>query len=413
MECPTFSKYSLLDFLFSVIGALTFLFDVGSDLWVAKEFYVHGDFFWFGVFIGFMLTSSVVVQMFSWFWLKYDLELENFESQTSVKNIMLFGCQKSFKLTCFLHVFQLGFFLRYISAIWQGFRVWWHGELGSEFAVYLTHDLSLLRLIETFCESTPQLTLMTYIMLRTNQARTVQYVSVIASATSVAWMVVDYHRSLRSFLPEKAKQSWYSSVVYFVWNLLLIAPRVATVALFASVLTHWVGLHVLLLWPALVLWAWLQKTDLMDSAAGEWLYRATVGVIWYYSWFNVAEGRTRGRSIIYHLFLATDSGILLVTWWIYRDSELTQSYAFTVIILIPLSYALGLLIKVFYYSCFHPKLWQPAAARREGEDIPDGQRAVRVTFIQTGDSPQGLNKRMARQAINFYTQGVRRVANES
>lgn len=63
---------------------------------------------------------------------------------------------------------------RHISAIRQGFRVWWRKEQGSEYAVYLTHDLSMLRLIETFCESAPQLTLMIYVMLRTNKARTVQ-----------------------------------------------------------------------------------------------------------------------------------------------------------------------------------------------------------------------------------------------
>lgn len=63
---------------------------------------------------------------------------------------------------------------RHISAIRQGFRVWWRKREGSEYAVYLTHDLSMLRLIETFCESAPQLTLMIYVMLCTNKARTVQ-----------------------------------------------------------------------------------------------------------------------------------------------------------------------------------------------------------------------------------------------
>lgn len=61
-----------------------------------------------------------------------------------------------------------------MSAIWQGFRVWRQGGAGSEYAVYMTHDLSMLRLIETFCESAPQLTLMMYIMLRSNHARMVQ-----------------------------------------------------------------------------------------------------------------------------------------------------------------------------------------------------------------------------------------------
>lgn len=64
--------------------------------------------------------------------------------------------------------------LRHISAIRQGFKVWWRKEEGSDYALYLTHDLTMLRLIETFCESAPQLTLMIYVMLRTNKARTVQ-----------------------------------------------------------------------------------------------------------------------------------------------------------------------------------------------------------------------------------------------
>ena len=92
-------------------------------------------------------------------------------------------------------------------------------------------------------------------------------------------MVVDYHRSLCSFLPDKAKQGWGSSMVYFLWNLLLIAPRVAAIALFASVLPSYIAAHFLLLWPVFVLWAWRQDTYFMDSAAGEWLYRATIGLI--------------------------------------------------------------------------------------------------------------------------------------
>lgn len=71
-------------------------------------------------------------------------------------------------LLCHLHI------RRHISAIRQGFRVWWRQQEGSEYAVYLTHDLSMLRLIETFSESAPQLTLMIHVMLCTNKARTVQ-----------------------------------------------------------------------------------------------------------------------------------------------------------------------------------------------------------------------------------------------
>ncbi|XP_051991271.1 XK-related protein 8-like [Xyrauchen texanus] len=124
-------------------------------------------------------------------------------------------------------------------AIWQGFCVWWQGGCGSEYAVYLTHVLSMLHLIETFCESAPQLTHMMYIMLHCNQG-----------------------------------------------------------------------------------------IDIMDSTVGEWLYRATMGPIWYFNWFNIAEGHIRSRSVIYHAFMITNSGILLVTWWFSQDVVMAQLFLF-------------------------------------------------------------------------------------
>lgn len=406
MECANISKYSWLDLAFTVIGVCTYLFDVGSDLWVAKEFYVHGEFIWFGVLVGFMLVSSVTVQLFSWFWLQYDRKLENFECQESAGNAVLFSGAKRVTFSLLLHVFQLGLFIRHISAICQGFRVWCHGGEGSEYAVYQTHDLSMLRLIETFCESAPQLTLMMYIMLRNNHARIVQCVSVVASTTSMAWMVVDYHQSLRSFLPDKDKQGCLSSVVYFFWNLFLIAPRVVAVALFASVLPCFIAVHFLLLWSVFVLWAWRQGTDFMDSPPGEWLYRATIGLIWYFSWFNVSEGHTRDRGFIYHIFMMADTSIFLTTWWMYRDVEATQSYAVNLIIAIPLCYILGLMIKVLYYCCFHPKLWRPPDLR-VAADASDGLEPFSIVKT-VGASFQSINNRMCKHAANFYVTNTSR-----
>lgn len=229
--------------------------------------------------------------------------------------------------------------------------------------------------------------------------------SIAASLTSIAWMVVDYHRSLRSFLPDKAKQSWGSSFMYFLWNLLLIAPRVAALALFASVLRGYIAAHFAMLWLVFVLWVWQQRTDFMDSMDGEWLYRATVGLIWYFSWFNVAEGRTRARSLIYHVFITSDGVILLLTWWLYRDPLQTESYDLPLIISLALTHLLGLLLKTFYYCCFHPKLWRPSVrGAKMADDHPDAQVSFRDFSIQDRTlSSQLLNKRMACHAANFYS----------
>lgn len=219
-------------------------------------------------------------------------------------------------------------------------------------------------------------------------------------------MVVDYHRSLRSFLIDKDKQGWGSSLIYFLWNLLLIAPRVAALALFSSVLPRYIAAHFLMLWLVFVLWAWQQRTDFMDSVGGEWLYRATVGLIWYFSWFNVAEGRTRGRSLIYHSFMTTDGAILLVTWWCYREPVQTEAYALALLIALPLTYLLGLLLKALYYCCFHPKLSKPSATEPGlPDDLPDAEVSFKDFSIQDGAPSSRLaNKRMAHHVTNFYTE---------
>lgn len=215
-------------------------------------------------------------------------------------------------------------------------------------------------------------------------------------------MVVDYHRSLRSFLPDKAKQGWGSSLIYFLWNLLLITPRIAALALFASVVGGYVAVHLLLLWVVFVTWAWLQRTQFMDSLGGEWLYRATVGIIWYFSWFNVAEGQTRGRSVIYHAFITTDGGILLGTWWWCRDPVQAEPYAPALLVTLLFSYLLGLLFKTVYYCCFHPTLRRPPA--RE-PDLPDADVTFTHFSIQDGvQSSHLVNRRMALHAAGFYSQ---------
>ncbi|XP_039595732.1 XK-related protein 8-like [Polypterus senegalus] len=349
MDLQKCCRYSLLDFLLTLFGIGAFLFDIGSDLWAAAEFYLVGDYYWFGTVLFLTFTSSLVVQLFSWFWFQYDSQLEDFSEVAAKEG--LFWRRGILRL---LHFFHLGFLFRYLTVMVQGFLVWWRERKESGHIVYLTHDLSMLRLFETFTESTPQLVLILYTIISRNKVEVFQYASITASFLSVAWMVLDYHRSLRSFLPEKNNLGCISSLIYFLWNLLLITSRIVAVAVFTSVLPPYVCLHFLLLWVSLLFWAGIQKTDFMDSPAGEWLYRAMVALILYFSWFNVAKGRTLGRSVIYHTFIAVDSGILLVTWWFYRDPTTTDAYVMPVIVMLPFLYLMGIMFKVLYYWKFHP-----------------------------------------------------------
>lgn len=216
-------------------------------------------------------------------------------------------------------------------------------------------------------------------------------VSICTSFVGISWALLDYHRALRTCLPFKPLLGLGASAIYFLWNLLLLWPRVLVVALFSALFPRYVALHFLGLWLVLLLWVWLQGTDFMPDPCSEWLYRATVATILYFSWFNVAEGHTRGRAAIHLGFLLSDSLLIVVTWathgaWL-PSGLLLQ-------VLLPVAGVcslLGLALRLVYYRWLHPSChWEP--------DRVDGTRGL--YSLEGRRLPQ--NRRMVQLAKNFF-----------
>lgn len=242
------------------------------------------------------------------------------------------------------------------------------------------------------------------------------------SASAIAFSMTMYHRSLRSFLPDKKRQNIISSMVYYLWNLFLLASRLVALALFASVLPCFIFTHFLCSWLVLFFFAWRSKTELMDSPGGEWLFRATVGLIWYFSWLNVADGKTRCRTLLYHGFILADIVLLCGLWWwkmlsmelpfFYISAPVATAVASCVIGV----YVVGLALKMLYYKFFHPNIAKEDLKGHEeetirveggvGEEERDGQIFLR-SYGLWDDFPARLteprcNKRMRQLAGNFY-----------
>ncbi|KAJ8373213.1 hypothetical protein AAFF_G00267050 [Aldrovandia affinis] len=395
-------SYPAVDFLMTLLGLGLFVLDVVLDLVLLASLCRIGEFYLLTVLAVLLLVSSVLVQVFSWLWYRYDTDRPRTSAEAWVERAGLLGL---------CHVLQLAVFLRYAALVETALRSFGDRRTDLDLegvSVYLTHDLNMLRLFETFFESAPQLLLMVLIIIRQQEAGLLTVAKAVGSAASISWTVLMYHRSLRSFLVDKTQQSYASSALYFLWNLLLIAPRVAALALLGSALPCLVPAHFLCLWLPLFLWAWLQRTDFMDSVGGEWLYRGAVALVWYFSWFSVAEGEP-GRSLIYHAFMAADGALLLAVWWTLRDDEPAVFLA-----AIPLSYILGLLLKALYYRHAHPSLARlqappPDATARliahendEVDSLP--QPPVSDRCIEAPPPPTVQpNKRMRRLATNFYS----------
>lgn len=170
----------------------------------------------------------------------------------------------------------------------------------------------------------------------------------------IAWGLLDYHQSLRSLLRDKDKLGFLSSVLYFVWNFLLICPRILSLALFTELFPRFIVFHFLGVWLVMFLWVSWQSTNFMERDTFEWTYRAVVAVILYFCWFNVAEGKTRHRSVIYHTFILMDNLILAVSW-IWDNTPLNMDSHLVHLLLGSLFfYILGILLRSIYYRFFHP-----------------------------------------------------------
>lgn len=249
---------------------------------------------------------------------------------------------------------------------------------------------------------------------------------------------------MRSFLKDKKKQKIISSLVYYLWNLFLLLSRLLALALFASVLPCFIFSHFLCSWLILFFFVWRCKTDFMESPFGEWLFRVTVGLIWYFNWLNVVEGRTLRRTLIYHLFILADISLLCTLWCcklisMERPFNIPDEHAIIAASCVVAVYILGLLLKMIYYKWFHPNVAKDELKENEDgsqgkvglgpmrmrgrieevqchvlphsdEDSTDGPVLKGFDFIEvtnrSGYSEPAVkrcNKRMRKLAENFYS----------
>ncbi|XP_051949359.1 XK-related protein 8-like [Xyrauchen texanus] len=396
---------TLFDYLLTLLGLFLYLLDVCLDIWTAVSFYQDGAYGYLAVLIFLLLGSSVLLQVFSWLW--YSDVLDKLE--TGVEK-----CVNRHRLIKPVHVLQLGVCFRYAGVVeistYSFLRQTDH--FSENVALSLNFDLQMLRLIETFSESAPQLTLMISIIAHRGNLELITGIKTLVSAAAIASSIVAYHRCMRAFLPEQRQLGWTSSFVYFLWNLLLIIPRVTALAFFFSVLPCYIIAHFLSVWMLLVLGAWSQKTDFMENQYWEWLYRAAVGLIWYFSWLNVAKERSKEKSIVYYVIMGLDTMVLLGLWcWMVVDQAGCLN-TFDPYIVIPVLlglYIFGIGLRMIYYRWLHPKCLESEIAEpHKPEDM--GREAACYMVEDTSPEPApptqpitGVHKRTRTMAVNFFS----------
>uniref|UniRef100_A0AAY5KXL7 XK-related protein n=1 Tax=Esox lucius TaxID=8010 RepID=A0AAY5KXL7_ESOLU len=376
------------------------LLDVVLDVYTVVSLYQEEAYVFMGLLVFILLGSSLLVNSFSLLWY-LDGRRES-KTESLVKNLDGRDTRKEnhLKNLCslkILHVFQLGVFLRISICGFCCEKLYTTDEVRS-----LKNDLCILRLIETFSESAPQLVLMLTIFIMREDLGPITSAFIYTSVTT-------YHRSMCSFAPDKAKQGWGFSVLYFLWNLLLIGSRVMAVALFASAFPRYIAAHFLCSWMVLFFFAWRCKTKFMNSDGKEWFDQATVGLIWYFNWFNMVPGKSRWRSIVYHTWMVLDIGILCGFWvWQIKKSspyfDIPLDPYFVLGVIMSLYFA-GLGLKVIFMYCHQQTKTDERLEGTTNEN--EVNSAFRCVGHEESFGPPEqvirVNKRMKILADNFYS----------
>ncbi|XP_028667497.2 XK-related protein 7 [Erpetoichthys calabaricus] len=389
----TEQRYSLLDCCWVLCALLVFFSDGATDLWLAVDYYLKRDYWWFGLTLVFVVVPSVVVQVLSFRWFVYDYSDHNARTAAaaaaaggdfnfSTKNsdprrgpggsmgaraVPATGSRSGAQSCCrvcmwcfqsIVHILQLGQVWRYLRTLYLGVQSRWRSEHDRRHfywrMMFESADINMLRLLETFLKSAPQLVLQLSIMIQRIEIEPLQGLSASASLVSLAWMIASYQKVLRDSRDDKMSMSYKAVIIQILWHLFTIGARTIAFALFASVFQLYFGIFIVTHWCIMTFWIIQGETDFCMSKWEEIIYNMVVGIIYIFCWFNVKEGRTRCRMFIYYFITLTENAALTVLWYLYRDKESTDFYALIILCVVVCSFALGMFFMFIYYCLLHP-----------------------------------------------------------
>jgi len=190
-----------------------------------------------------------------------------------------------------------------------------------------------------------------------------QIISCVTSLGSISWALAAYQRALRLSLPNKAKLNFWSIVFLFMWRVLMIGPRVLAFAVLASCTQY--GLFVLcaIHWVVMLLWILIQRTTFCSTKILEYCFNAVAAFICVFDFFNLLEGHTRIRYVIYYLIVYCENVAVVIVWYFYKSA--TAEWYFVIVILaIVVLFLVGIVVQIVYYLAFHPNNKPPYARKK-------------------------------------------------
>eukprot|EP00057_Strongylocentrotus_purpuratus_P011770 XP_011666244.1 PREDICTED: XK-related protein 4-like [Strongylocentrotus purpuratus] len=367
--CSDRERFSTLDAIFVLAGIALYIADIVTDLLVGVQYLRQGDILWSIMTFVFVFVPSLVLQFFSFRWFILDLDQNTKYNLRPLRKKLWAWCQWLAS-----HILQLGAIKRY----WSTFKF---GILSRRDSKYYKEmiserlDITMLRLLEAFMESAPQLVLQVYIMVYSEELFWLTAASAIVSLLSLAFSLGIYQKALRDFLPDKEKLSYSNVALIFVWRLFTITARVLAMALFASIYGWWVFVLAAAHWAVMTAWLIWQRTSYHTSKYDEIPFDAVIGIIHIFCFFNMKEGPTRCRAVIFYILIFIENTVMFGLWYREQDSR-EKMYGLPALVFVWGGFFVGIFFMSFYYRFYHPngkiQICLCKGEQRGGEDEVDG-----------------------------------------
>ncbi|XP_071496459.1 uncharacterized protein [Diadema antillarum] len=349
------STFNVFDGIFVLVSMGLLVADLITDSIVTCKYFVSGDITWGSLTLAFTVIPSVILQIFSIRWYLADDDMSTFK--------------------WIVHICQVGPLHRYINAFRTGLEARRTKDPADfERLFYQQSDVCMLRLFESFLESAPQVVLQLYIMVATNDENFWTGTSAMVSLFSLCWALGAYSRAHRKVRRDKKIVSWPGLVLQTVWRIGMISSRVAALVLFASVFKGYIFLVVALHWLGMMTWVHLQQTDFCSTWAEERLFNAVVSIIYIFCFFNLKEGRSRLRVLVFYTVLLVEDSALLAVWYNFRT--IGQWYVTVGFSVVFGGFAVGVVSMILYYRFLHPSKDTSFCGLSGEKDIPGSLEAI-------------------------------------
>ncbi|CAH6777284.1 XK-related protein 9 [Phodopus roborovskii] len=369
-------KYTKCNFAMSVVGIILYVTDLVADILLSVRYFHNGQYVFGVLTLSFVLCGTLIVQCFSYSWLKDDLK------KTGQENEHYF---------LLLHCFQGGVFTRYWFALRKGYHVVFkhskrtrnsmEGQTDPHKEVIdIVTDLSMLRLFETYLEGCPQLILQLYAFLERGQANLSQYVVIMVSCCAISWSTVDYQIALRKSLPDKnLLRGLCPKLTYLFYKLFTLLSWTLSIVLLLLVDVKAALFLLLFLWIIGFIWAFIKQTQFCNSFSMEFLYRVVVGVTLVFTFFNIKGQDTKCPMSCYYTVRVLGTLGILTVFWAYPLSIFNSEYFIPISAIVVLALLLGIVFLTVYYGVFHPN--RTVKAQNDETDGQPAQRDCRMRYF--------------------------------